>query len=151
LTEFELQSLLSRARNELKFADYLQIAICAKTGVRVSEMLGLTNDCIDFENREITINKQLGFTRNDNCTFTPCKTHNSNRTISIPDSLAKDIKLYRKLFPAQVDNRLFRRKIANQISIIVKNILVMVFIVCTILTPLGFLPPGRILKPWQHF
>lgn len=120
LTEFELQVLLSRARNELQFADYLQIAMCAKTGIRVSEMLGLTNDCIDLENHEITINKQMGLEKGGR-TLTPCKTHNSNRTIPIPKSLVKDIKLYRKLYPAQIDNRLFRRKSVSNISKIVKN------------------------------
>lgn len=120
LTEFELQSLLSRARNELKFSDYLQIAICAKTGIRAGEMLGLTNDCIDLENHEITINKQMGVEKGGR-TLTSCKTHNSNRTIPIPKSLVKDIELYRKLYPAQIDGRLFRRKGANKISVIVKN------------------------------
>lgn len=120
LTEFELQSLLSRARNELKFADYLQIAICAKTGIRAGEMLGLTNDCIDLEKHEITINKQMGVEKGGR-TLTPCKTHNSNRTIPIPKSLIQDIELYRKLYPVQIDNRLFRRKGANKISVIVKN------------------------------
>lgn len=121
LTEFELQSLLSRARNELKFADYLQIAICAKTGMRVGEMLGITNDCIDLENCEITINKQMGLSSKGGRTLTPCKTHNSNRTIPIPPSLANDIRLYKKLFPAQVDNRLFRREVPSNISKIVKK------------------------------
>ena len=120
LTEFELQSLLSRARNELKFADYLQIAICAKTGIRAGEMLGLTNDCVDLEKHEIKINKQMGVEKGGR-TLTPCKTHNSNRTIPIPPSLVKDIALYRKLYPVQMDNRLFRRKGANKISVIVKN------------------------------
>ena len=120
LTEFELQSLLSRARTELKFSDYLQIAICAKTGIRAGEMLGLTNDCIDLEKREITINKQMGLEKGGR-TLTPCKTHNSNRTIPIPKSLVKDIKLYKELYPAQIDNRLFRRKSVNNISKIVKK------------------------------
>lgn len=122
LTEFELQSLLSRARNELKFSYYLQIAICAKTGVRVSEMLGLTNDCIDLENHEITINKQLGWSGDKwGRTLTPCKTHNSNRTIPIPNSLVKDILLYKKLVPVQIDNRLFSTKTPGVISKIVKK------------------------------
>lgn len=124
LTEFELQSLLSRARNELKFADYLQIAICAKTGIRIGEMLGLTNDCIDLENHEITINKQLALSLVNGqrkLSLAPCKTHNSNRTIPIPPSLVKDIKLYRELFPAQIDGRLFRRKVGSNISLIVKK------------------------------
>lgn len=120
LTEFELQSLLSRARNELQFSDYLQIAICAKTGIRVSEMLGLTNDCIDLENHEITINKQMGVEKGGR-TLTHCKTHNSNRTIPMPLSLVKDIKLYRKLYPVQIDNRLFRRTVPKNISKIVKK------------------------------
>ncbi len=122
LTEFELQALLSRARNELKFSDYLQIAICAKTGTRVSEMLGLTIDCIDLEGHEITINKQMGLSnKNGHRALTPCKTHNSNRTIPIPPSLVKDIKLYRELFPAQIDGRLFRRKVGTIISKTVKK------------------------------
>lgn len=124
LTEFELQSLLSRARNELKFSDYLQIAICAKTGVRVSEMLGLTNDCIDLENHEITINKQMGISNSRGearRTLTPCKTHNSNRTIPIPNSLVKDIMLYKKLVPLQIDNRLFSVKTPDPISRVVKK------------------------------
>lgn len=124
LTEFELQSLLSRARNELKFSDYLQIAICAKTGIRVSEMLGLTNDCVDLENHEITINKQMGLANiNGHAirTITPCKTHNSNRTIPIPKSLVKDIELYRKLVPVQIDGRLFERKTPGTISKIVRG------------------------------
>ena len=120
LTEFELQSLLSRARNELQFSDYLQIAICAKTGIRAGEMLGLTNDCIDLENHEITINKQMGLEKGGR-TLTPCKTHNSNRRIPVPKSLVKDIKLYKKLYPAQIDNRLFRRKSVSNISKIVKK------------------------------
>lgn len=120
LTEFELQSLLSRARNELKFSDYLQIAICAKTGIRAGEMLGLTNDCIDLENHEITINKQMGLEKGGR-TLTTCKTHNSYRTIPIPPSLVKDIKLYKKLYPAQIDNRLFLRKSARKVSAIVKK------------------------------
>lgn len=120
LTEFELQSLLSRARTELKFSDYLQIAICAKTGIRAGEMLGLTNDCIDLEKHEITINKQMGLEKGGR-TLTPCKTHNSNRTVPIPKSLVKDIKLYKELYPAQIDNRLFRRKSVNNISKIVKK------------------------------
>lgn len=124
LTEFELQSLLSRARNELKFSDYLQIAICAKTGIRAGEMLGLTNDCIDLEKHEITINKQMGIGNSREGakrTLTPCKTHNSNRTIPIPPSLVKDIKLYKELYPVQIDGRLFRKKIPDTISKIVKN------------------------------
>lgn len=120
LTEFELQSLLARVRNELQFSDYLQIAICAKTGIRAGEMLGLTNDCIDLENHEITINKQMGLEKGGR-TLTPCKTHNSNRRIPVPKSLVKDIKLYRKLYPAQIDNRLFRRKSVSNISKIVKK------------------------------
>lgn len=123
LTDFELKALLVRARKELQFANYLQIAICAKTGVRVSEMLGLTTDCIDLEHREITINKQWGVKRPNSRAssgFVPCKTYRSNRTIPIPRSLADDIVLHLQISCANIDKRLFTRQSSGHLSDIVR-------------------------------
>lgn len=123
LTDFELKALLVRARKELQFANYLQIAICAKTGVRVSEMLGLTTDCIDLEHQEITINKQWGVKRPNSRAssgFVPCKTYRSNRTIPIPRSLADDIALHLQIFRTNIDKRLFTRQSSGHLSCIVR-------------------------------
>lgn len=125
LTDFELKTLLARARKELQFASYLQIAICAKTGTRVGEMLGLTMDCVDLENLEITINKQWGRIKPESPSvltgFMPCKTHRSNRTIPIPQSLADEIAVYLQVHPVNFDSRLFTRRSSCGISRIVRN------------------------------
>lgn len=125
LTDFELKTLLARSRKELQFASYLQIAICAKTGTRVGEMLGLTRDCVDLENLEITINKQWGRIKPESpgvlTGFMPCKTHRSNRTIPIPQSLADEIAVYLQVHPVNFDSRLFTRRSSCGISRIVRN------------------------------
>ena len=123
LTDFELKTLLARSRKELQFSNYLQIAICAKTGMRVGEMLGLTTDCINFECQEITVNKQWGVKRSDGKIlhgFMPCKTYRSNRTIPISQSLADDIVLYLQIFPVHINKRLFIRNDSSGISHIVR-------------------------------
>lgn len=122
LTDFELKTLLARSRKELQFSNYLQIAICAKTGMRVGEMLGLTTDCINLACREITVNKQWGTKRSDGKilqSFVPCKTYRSNRTIPISQSLADDIMLYLQISPAHINKRLFIRSDSSGISHIV--------------------------------
>ena len=125
LTDFELKTLLARSRKELQFSNYLQIAICAKTGMRVGEMLGLTRDCVDLENLEITINKQWGRIKPESprvlTGFMPCKTHRSNRTIPIPQSLADEMAVYLQIHPVNFDSRLFTRRSSCGISRIVRN------------------------------
>lgn len=124
LTDFELKTLLARSRKELQFSNYLQIAICAKTGMRVGEMLGLTRNCVDLENLEIVIDKQYGLIKplsGASSGFTPCKTHRSNRTIPIPQSLADDISVYLQICPINFDSRLFTRRSSRGISRIVHS------------------------------
>ena len=80
------------------------------TGLRVSEVFGLTWDDIDFVKRTITVNKnilkknQAGGTKNrlisGNSTtvwyFGTCKTKGSYRTIEIGDTLLKALKKYKE-------------------------------------------------------
>lgn len=123
LTDFELKTLLARSRKELQFSNYLQIAICAKTGMRVGEMLGLTRNCVDLENLEIVIDKQYGLIKplsGASSGFMPCKTYRSNRTIPIPQSLAEDISIYLQICPINFDSRLFTRQSSRGISRIVR-------------------------------
>ena len=85
----------------------------------MSEVYGLTWDCIDFENKTLTINKniikknQYGLPKRKNITkghsvgvwyYGDCKNPQSKRTISIGDTLVNFLKEYKK---EQEENRKF--------------------------------------------
>ena len=87
--------------------------------MRVSEVYGLTWDCIDFENKTLTINKniikknQYGLPKRRNITkghsvgvwyYGDCKNPQSRRKISIGDTLIKALKEYKK---EQEENKKF--------------------------------------------
>ena len=79
------------------------------TGLRVSEIFGLTWDDIDFENKRLTVNKnilkknQRGGTKGNHISgnsttvwyFGTCKTQSSYRTIEISDTLINSFKKYK--------------------------------------------------------
>ena len=107
------------------------------TGMRVSEVYALTWDCVDFEKETITINKniikknQYGLPKRKNITkghsttvwyYGSCKNPQSNRTISIGDTLVKALKEYKK---EQEENKKFygdsylmhyEKKVINEIT-----------------------------------
>lgn len=61
------------------------------TGLRKSEVLGLTWDCVDLERKTITVQKQL-VKRPDGWGFGELKTQSSYRTIRIGNQLAKRLE-----------------------------------------------------------
>jgi integrase len=70
------------------------ILFAIATGARFSEIMGMTWDCVDFENRSITINKTWDF--KDTHNFSDTKTYASKRTITIDNEtcrMLKDLKL----------------------------------------------------------
>ncbi len=60
----------------------LQYRLLLQTGLRIGELIGLTWDCVDFENREIIVEKQLEF-RHRNHYWRACspKTVSGYRTV----------------------------------------------------------------------
>ena len=74
------------------------------TGMRESEALGLTWDCVNFDNNTITINKQLQTVRGGNgeCRLAPTK-NNKSRTVSIPPFV---VDVLQKVKLLQEENRL---------------------------------------------
>ena len=60
----EQARFLEAARN---FTYYYQFALILETGLRISEIMGLSWDAVDFENRTLTISKSLNYSYTENC------------------------------------------------------------------------------------
>lgn len=101
-----------------KHRSYAGFMVLFWTGLRIGELLALTKEDINLTEKTITVSKsyqRLG-TKD---VITPPKTPKSNRTISIPDFLAEDLKDYMhyiydlsptdRLFP--ITKRYFEREI----------------------------------------
>lgn len=107
-TKAEINMILERFKDN--HAMYYAILTSYYTGLRVSEVFGLTWEDIDFENKTITVNKNIvkknqnGGTKHRHISgnaktiwyFGPCKTKTSYRTIDIGDTLVKALKDYKK-------------------------------------------------------
>ena len=92
-----------------KKESYVGFEMLFWTGMRIGELLALTFKDIDFENKTITISKSYQRI-NGRDVITPPKTPKSNRTISIPTFLAKDIADYEKaVYGAKKSDRVFKR------------------------------------------
>ncbi len=116
-TQEEIERILERFKGTHSI--YYSFLTAYYTGMRVSEVYGLTWDCIDFENKTLTINKniikknQYGLPKRKNITkghsvgvwyYGDCKNPQSKRTISIGDTLVNALKEYKK---EQEENRKF--------------------------------------------
>lgn len=114
LSNDEVEKILERFSNNP--CVYYAFLTAYYTGLRISEVFGLTWDDIDFVKRTITVNKnilkknQAGGTKkrliSGNSTtvwyFGTCKTKGSYRTIEIGDTLLKALKKYKE---EQIQNR----------------------------------------------
>ena len=77
------------------------------TGARSGEVLALTLDDFDFENKTMSISKNFARVNNQDMIMKP-KTPKSNRVITIPDFLNEMVKAYAKrLYDYEPDQRLF--------------------------------------------
>lgn len=93
LTKDEVRILLETAKGT-KY--YLPIIIALQMGLRRSEVLGLTWDNIDFENKTLTVNKILVDIKNTELKLTSPKTNSSIRTIKLTADVIKALKIAKK-------------------------------------------------------
>ena len=93
LTRDEQRRFLDAARGT---KNYHQYAFLLETGLRTGEMIGLTWDAIDFQNRTLTVNKTLEYRHKQHFWRAgPPKTQQSYRTIPLTDrayEILKEIK-----------------------------------------------------------
>jgi integrase len=79
------------------------------TGIRIGELLALTYEDIDFENRTISITKSYQRLPGGREIINPPKTPKSNRIVTIPQFLVKEIEEYTKhLYGIMAYERIFR-------------------------------------------
>lgn len=88
-------------------AYYIPILLLYHTGMRISEVLGLTWDDIDFHKQTITVSKQITYLRKQGYFFSSPKTESSNREIVIDYFLAGELEKWRS---QQVENEKFAGK-----------------------------------------
>ncbi len=134
-TQEEFERILDRFKGTHSI--YYAFLTAYYTGMRVSEVYGLTWDCIDFDKKTLTINKniikknQYGLPKRKSITkghsvgvwyYGDCKNPQSRRTISIGDTLIKALKEYKQ---EQEENRKFygdsylcyyEKKVLNEIT-----------------------------------
>lgn len=93
-----------------KLAFFLSISC----GLRNSEIRALTLNDIDFKNKLLTINKQIGSSKLEKGKNIPTKTTSSNRTIYMPDSLIPIINEYISNIPISINGQLFFSPTTNK-------------------------------------
>ena len=107
-TKEEIEMILNRFNNNS--CVYYAFLTAYYTGLRVSEVFGLTWEDIDFEKKTLTVNKNIlkknqnGGTKSRHISgnsttvwyFGTCKTKSSYRTIEIGDTLINALKTYKK-------------------------------------------------------
>lgn len=76
-----------------KTMTYMAFEILYWCGIRLGELLALTLEDIDFENKKLRINKSYQRINRQDVITSP-KTEKSNRSIDMPDFLAEEIKNY---------------------------------------------------------
>lgn len=112
LSKSDISRILERFKDST--ASYYAILTAYYTGMRVGEVFGLTWDCIDFEKKQITVNKIVKKIEINGKTsdaqgkrgirgksqtrwyLGACKTPSSYRTISIGDTLVNALKEYKQ-------------------------------------------------------
>lgn len=102
LDEIDLEKIKSLIPDEVV---RLALDFLFYTGVRISELSGLTNDCIT--STEIHINKQYSVKANK---FTSLKSENGERYIPIHPKLKKSIRQKGQSKVVSMDNKFFKHK-----------------------------------------
>lgn len=113
LTTSEFEELINTFQNSI-YDNYTIILIIAGTcGLRISEILGLTWNDIDFGNNTIDVNKQWKVVETKpykKFGFGELKTQNSYRIVPMPQSTADYLRNYRNSNPINFQNRLIKNR-----------------------------------------
>ena len=93
LTKSQMEEYLNFIKNSKKYPDYWEpLYILFHTGIRISEFCGLTIKDVDFQNKTISINKQLRADKNGVTYIETPKSDSGNRIIPMTDDVAECFK-----------------------------------------------------------
>jgi integrase len=102
LTMKEYNALLEIFKNS---PYYIILLIAGSCGLRISEIVGLTWDCIDFKNSVLTVNKQWKINKDNHYDFGSLKSTNSYRKVPISPKIIKELQAYKSLHCTDIYNR----------------------------------------------
>ncbi len=98
LSKDDMKKLFEAIENETNIMHKTAYELALGCGLRLSEIRALTIDDIDFENKTINVDKQIGEIRNDDGKIvqgvTPPKTSTSNRKLYAPDFVLNTLKAH---------------------------------------------------------
>lgn len=104
MDKHEINFLLKHMK--MKHYNYYRVCVvAANTGMRLGEVLGLTWDCVDWENAIITVNKQWKELDKGVFGFGELKSKNSYRKIPVTRSFLDTLREIKSINKGSLDNR----------------------------------------------
>lgn len=114
--EFKLLMKETEHRLNPIYSSPYMILVAGTTGLRFSELLGLTWSDIDFNSKEINVNKTWQYKTGGG--FGPTKNETSNRTVDVDDHTLNILKKYK----LQQKELLFANNIKNEYDLVFYNL-----------------------------
>ena len=116
LTLNESKILLNKLINKnIKY--YIFTLLGLKCGLRASEIVGLTWDCIDLKNKTLRVEKQWKYDKDKKVySFGSLKSNNSYRTIPISKFVVSELNKYKSTNPIPLDNRVLNYATTDSIT-----------------------------------
>lgn len=113
LTDKEFSKLIKAFENSI-YKNYVPIILIAGTcGLRIGEIMGLTWDDIDFDNKTLKVNKQwkiINEKPNKKYDFGELKSKNSNRIVPIPNNTLKNLEALKANTPINYMRRIVKNR-----------------------------------------
>ncbi|SUP42471.1 tyrosine-type recombinase/integrase [Veillonella criceti] len=108
-TANEIESLFTGLKNKKKKEYYYQCCLAYYCGLRYGEIVGLSWFDIDFNEKTLSVSRQVARTSTKKYSLTAPKTAGSIRTIPMPPKLIETLLEYKKIAPQNDKQLLFLR------------------------------------------
>lgn len=110
LTDAELKKLLSTLKTLRTYRPYIASLLASKCGLRIGELCGLTWKDINFNTKNINVDKQWIKDKKGIWGFGELKSLNSYRNVPIPPIVIKELKILKQTYPIDISSRILKVK-----------------------------------------